>query len=356
VAAAGWWFWPRGETRAAAQANVTASEATSADTGDASAAIPEAVLSAQRPDNEVLTPVGPPEPMAGAGEPAGEAPTGEADSPSEPEPTPVAAGDDDRQAAGPGEAAAQHSDNPRINASLQRYEAGEVIAARQELNGMLAISRDPAEQAELRRHLERIADATIFSKEQRADEPLTEIYVVQPGDVLVNIGKQFEVPHEAIMMINGISERIHPNQRLKVPRGPFHAKIHKSKFRLDVYLQDLYLRSFPIAIGADQDTPEGKWRVKNRLTNPTYYPPPSATKKRIIPPDDPTNPLGERWIGLLGIEGDALGHNGYGIHGTIEPDSIGKAVSLGCVRMHNKDVEFVYKLMLPGHSTVTILP
>ena len=56
------------------------------------------------------------------------------------------------------------------------------------------------------------------------------------------------------------------------------------------------------------------------------------------------------------MEGEAVGHSGYGIHGTIEPESIGKAVSLGCIRMHNEDVAFVYKLMMPGKSTVTILP
>ena len=46
----------------------------------------------------------------------------------------------------------------------------------------------------------------------------------------------------------------------------------------------------------------------------------------------------------------------YGIHGTIEPESIGKAVSLGCIRMHNDDVAALFRLMLPGRSTVTILP
>ena len=96
--------------------------------------------------------------------------------------------------------------------------------------------------------------------------------------------------------------------------------------------------------------------MKERLPNPTYYPPASAEVKRIIPPDDPTNPLGEHWIGLEGVDGDAVGRGGFGIHGTIEPESIGKAVSLGCIRMHNDDVEFLYGLMLPGRSKVTILP
>ncbi|RME39135.1 MAG: L,D-transpeptidase, partial [Planctomycetota bacterium] len=43
-----------------------------------------------------------------------------------------------------------------------------------------------------------------------------------------------------------------------------------------------------------------------------------------------------------------------GIHGTIEPDSIGRSVSLGCIRMHNEDVEEVYKYLVERHSTVVV--
>ena len=175
---------------------------------------------------------------------------------------------------------------------------------------------------------------------------------------MINIGKRYDVPAGAIMRINGISDarRVRAQQKIKVPRGPFHARIHKSQFRLDVYLGELYLRSFPVALGAERETPEGVWRVKNRLANPTYFPPASAEDKRVIAADDPKNPLGEHWIGLEGIEGDAVGREGYGIHGTIEPDSIGKAVSLGCIRLLNEDVGLLFDLMQPGRSTVTILP
>jgi LysM repeat protein len=245
-----------------------------------------------------------------------------------------------------------------IAAARKRYEAGRVIEARHELNAMLDAKRATDEADEIRALLTRIADETIFGKQRIAEDPLCEIYTIQKGDRLIHIARKFGVPPEALMMINGIGapERIRENQRIKVPEGPFHAKIYKSDFRMDVYLQDLFVRSYRVGLGADQGTPTGVWRVKNRLPNPTYFPSASAPDKRIIPPDDPMNPLGERWIGLEGVEGEAVGHEGYGIHGTIEPDSIGRAVSLGCIRMHNEDVAVVYSLLLPGKSTVTILP
>ena len=66
------------------------------------------------------------------------------------------------------------------------------------------------------------------------------------------------------------------------------------------------------------------------------------------------NPLGERWIGLEGVSGEALGQKRYGIHGTIAPESIGMSVSLGCIRMYNEDVEALYTYLVEKHSTVEI--
>ena len=350
VAGGAWWFWPRGDVGPSGQASGDTENPRLADTDEPGAsAVPEAVIAAVDEDSaadEILAPVGT------DGEPSPEPDV------AAPEMAEAAEPDDERQVKPEPDGPEKLSDNPRINASLQRYQAGEVLAARQELNRMLMISRHPAEQAELRRHLERIADETVFSRQRLADDPLFEMYTIQPGEYLINIGKRFDVPHEAIILINGIKDptRIQPGQRIKVPHGPFNVKIHSSKFRLDVYLQDLYLRSFPVGLGVDQGTPLGEWVVKDRLPNPTYYPPASAEKKEIIPPNDPTNPLGEHWIGLEGVAREAGGRVGYGIHGTIEPETVGKPVSLGCVRMHNRDVAFLYKLMMPGSSKVTTLP
>jgi lipoprotein-anchoring transpeptidase ErfK/SrfK len=66
----------------------------------------------------------------------------------------------------------------------------------------------------------------------------------------------------------------------------------------------------------------------------------------VIDGDDPQNPLGPRWLDL---------GNSYGIHGTIDPASIGKAESRGCIRMRNQDVKEVFDMLGVG-SEVTIRP
>lgn len=80
-----------------------------------------------------------------------------------------------------------------------------------------------------------------------------------------------------------------------------------------------------------------------KVVNPTWYP----SEGGIVPPDDPRNPLGTRWIGIGGS---------YGIHGTRDPDSIGKAESRGCIRMRNRDVEELYDMLIEEHSRVLIRP
>lgn len=250
------------------------------------------------------------------------------------------------------------SGNTSVERGRALYASGQAVEARKVLSDLLRQSLREDEAREVRSLLTRIADETIFGAKRAANDPLVEDYTVQSGDVLLNIGKKFGVPAEGLMLINGIKDArtLRAGQHLKVVRGPFHARISKSAFRLDIYLGDTYIRSYRVGLGTENGTPEGTWKVKNRLSNPTYYPPASSNEKRIIAADDPKNPLGEHWIGLEGASGGAVGREGYGIHGTIEPESIGKAVSMGCVRMLNEEVAVLFGLLTPGQSTVTIVP
>jgi lipoprotein-anchoring transpeptidase ErfK/SrfK len=85
------------------------------------------------------------------------------------------------------------------------------------------------------------------------------------------------------------------------------------------------VRVFAVSVGAPASpTPDGSFRIVHQLSNPTYYHPGT-----VIPPGR-DNPIGPRWIGL--------NRKGYGIHGTNEPQSIGKAASHGCIRMRNREV------------------
>lgn len=245
-----------------------------------------------------------------------------------------------------------------IEAVARQYDDGDRIEARHKLNAMLAAAKSPGEATEIRRHLERIAEEMVFSRLRTPNDPLIDVHTVESRETLIEIASRYDIPHQAILLLNpGLEpKRLRPGMDIKIPRGPFHLKIEKSAFRLDVYLQDLYVRSFRVGIGGEQDTPIGVWRVVDRQVDPAYYPPSIAKDKRVIPGKDPKNPLGTHYLKLKGIEGDAVGRTGFAIHGTNEPDTIGQAASLGCIRMLNEDVAYLYKLVRSDKSTVTVLP
>lgn len=249
-------------------------------------------------------------------------------------------------------------DGDELAAARRMVESGKLLEARTTLATLLRRSVNEAESTAIRDLLGRIADVAIFSPRLVDGDTLVEVYTVQSGDRLARVARKYDVPYEIILRINGISDagRISVGQRLKIPRGPFHARISKSQYRLDLYLQDVFVRSYRVGLGKENGTPTGEWRVRDRIANPTYYPPESATDRRVIAADDPSNPLGEYWIALEGVSGDAVGKRGFGIHGTIEPQSIGKSESMGCVRMLNDDVAWVFSALQPGKSTVTIVP
>ena len=91
-------------------------------------------------------------------------------------------------------------------------------------------------------------------------------------------------------------------------------------------------RVYTVAVGkASTPSPVGTFAIQRRVKNPVYQ-----HEGRVIQPG-PGNPVGTRWMGLS--------VKGYGIHGTNEPKSIGKAASHGCIRMARKDLEEMYEMV-----------
>jgi lipoprotein-anchoring transpeptidase ErfK/SrfK len=237
-------------------------------------------------------------------------------------------------------------------AGLAAREKKELIVARTHLNKALHGGLPAHDEQRVREALAQLADQTIFSKMVAKDDPLVQQYVVKAGDSLGRIARRNKVSEDFLASVNSISNKkvVRLGTSMKIVDGPFNVAVDKKDHVLHLYLQDLYLKSFKVALGMNGNTPTGVWKVINHLENPDWVDPDGKRWHA----NDPQNPLGEFWIGLEGIEGDAVGRTGFGIHGTIEPQTIGQDVSLGCVRMGADDIALVYKLLLPGTSIVTI--
>jgi LysM repeat protein len=236
-------------------------------------------------------------------------------------------------------------------------EPPRVIEARDRLNEILHMETTPAQAKLIRDELSKIADMWLFSNRIFPSDTLCGVYKVQSGDVLQNIANNYKVPYDIIMTVNGITNprALRVGQSLKVINGPFHAKVYRSAFRLDLYLQNTFVKSFPVGLGkSEYETPTGMWVAKpgGKLISPTWTDPDSG---RTYESEDPDYPLGSRWISLEGVSGNALGRTGFAIHGTKDPHEIGQATSRGCIRLHNGDVILVYNMMSPGLSQVEVI-
>ena len=115
--------------------------------------------------------------------------------------------------------------------------------------------------------------------------------------------------------------------------------VDKSDNTLTLKEDNVVLKTYAVSTGAMNSTPVGIFKVTTKLENPTWYRPGA-----VLGPHDRRNQLGTRWIGI--------NKKGYGIHGTIEPEKLGRQVSAGCVRMKNEDVEELYSLVRPGTEVI----
>lgn len=128
--------------------------------------------------------------------------------------------------------------------------------------------------------------------------------------------------------------------------------VDKSDGVLRAYGKDgALLAQFPVTTGSGHDPlPLGTWKIVGAARNPDYHFNPDLfwdaskdAKDKILPPG-PNGPVGIVWLDL------SKAH--YGIHGTPEPQNIGKTESHGCVRLTNWDAARLAQMVDPGIKVV----
>lgn len=123
--------------------------------------------------------------------------------------------------------------------------------------------------------------------------------------------------HSTIIYIGGIEIVLYEYRQYI-----YNIIVNTNTRRLTLYRNGEWYKSYPIAVGKPSTpTPKGDFEIVNKTVNPG-------------------GPFGARWLGL------SKPH--YGIHGTNNPQSIGKAVSHGCIRLYNDNIIELYNLVSIG--------
>lgn len=160
----------------------------------------------------------------------------------------------------------------------------------------------------------------------------------------LNPGKAFDKSGETITVANVPARRELPRiVRIEIDKTHAALKAFEGSGRLVAF--------YPASIGSpDRPTPTGTLKVTGTNEQPTYHYNPAYKFKNVksrkpfdIKPG-PNNPVGAYWIGLSA--------QGYGIHGTAEPDRVGKSASHGCVRLTNWDARVLGENVKRGTPVV----
>lgn len=112
----------------------------------------------------------------------------------------------------------------------------------------------------------------------------------------------------------------------------------------------IIVAAYPITPGKPQFIRYGTWTMKNSIEFPTWRFDDSLLKTgqrsttSLTIPAGPNSPVGVHWMGLS--------RPGIGIHGTDQPDKIGRGRSAGCIRMANWDVTKLPKIIRPGATVI----
>jgi LysM repeat protein len=225
------------------------------------------------------------------------------------------------------------------------------------LNDALNTSSPGLMQEQIKQQMSELAGQWLFSNVVEPADSLCATYVVQSGDILSEIAKRHKVPYQFLMRINNLSSdrSLRAGQILKAVNGPFHAVAYRSRFTMDLYLQNTYIKTYKIGLGTtDHETPAGLWRARlgGKLVKPTWTDPETG---KTYHAEDPNYPLGSGWIALDGIDDKTRPIQGIAIHGTNDEVSIGTRSSRGCIRLYNGELVELFDMFEPGYSELRVM-
>ena len=187
-----------------------------------------------------------------------------------------------------------------------------------------------------------------------------QTYIVKKGESLVGLAPSFDVGYNEITDANpgvdpwvpGRGTRINIPTLKILPNAPHRGiVINLAEMRLYYYLSRRLVITYPVGIGMrSYPTPTGVYRVIQKIANPAWYVPVDIKKadpglRGFIPPGR-GNPMG-----LFALR---LSRPTYLIHGTNRTFCVGLMASHGCIRLYNRDIKRLFRLVRED-TPVTII-
>jgi lipoprotein-anchoring transpeptidase ErfK/SrfK len=224
-----------------------------------------------------------------------------------------------------------------LTAAIQLQKEDRLLEARAKAYEVLALSSNKSARAGAEILLGEVNVELTLSP-----RPLQEKveYTIQPGDSINALAKKFGTTVDVIQKGNRISGSvIRPGDRFRVFTGKFSIRISKKDNTLVLMMNDKFFKRYAVGTGEYGKTPVGSFTIRDRVPQPTWW-----KNGKAIPYGDTNNVLGTHWL--------ALDVPGYGIHGTWQPETIGKQASAGCIRLVNAEIEELFSLVPVGTPVI----
>ena len=198
------------------------------------------------------------------------------------------------------------------------------------------------------------------------------------SDAMEKLSERYHTTRETLIALNSPQTRVTPGATIKVPNvtppAQDFAPDLKPEWRKTLWMlnvgseqpavekvvvdqSDGVLRAFdgagklvaqfPATMGSAHDPlPIGSWKIQGRSYNPVFHFNPKlfwdadSKDQKAVLPAGPNAPVGVVWIDL--------DKQHYGIHGTPNPEKIGRTESHGCIRLTNWDAARLALMVKPG--------
>lgn len=251
-------------------------------------------------------------------------------------------------------------------AGFQTHEAISVFQQLENLPVTGTLDADTREQLTLNAPL--LTNYVATTNDLAHLQPLGKTWLAKSQQAALDYETELELVGEKSHSNPKLIERLNPDMNwkdiiagtlLKVPDVDYPAPADKAAFVV-IHLDGKYLEAFglqtnllahfPCSIAANvEKRPVGELHVVVIAPNPNYTMDPElfpespelqALGHKLILPPGPRNPVGVVWIGL--------DKTGYGIHGTPNPELVGRTESHGCFRLANWDADYLMQLAWVG--------
>jgi len=233
----------------------------------------------------------------------------------------------------------ENSQSPYTKEADMAFLNGDYLEAQKLYKQAQSMTEDVVSLKDIQKKLEDVNIKIIFSP---VINKCSVKYTVKPNDSLAKIAKDYNTTVELIKRANNLSrDVIRPGDEFKINNCNFAIVVDKSQNLLFLKNGDEIIKTYVVSTGKNNSSPVGTFKIVNKQVNPTWF-----KAGAVVPPESPENILGTRWMGF--------DLKSYGIHGTTEPESLGKQVTAGCVRMRNSEVEELYDIV-PIGTEVTIV-